>query len=219
MVARRLQALEDVMQNATRHTVTQLLGEPRGGRRQAFDDLFPLVYEELRALAHRQRRKWKGNETLNTTALVHEAYLKLVQQQDARWETEAHFLATAAKAIRHILMNYARDRQAKKRGGEWKRESLRNVEDAPAPQATEDWDDRVMALDAALQRLATQSTRQSHIVECRFFGGMTIKQTAEALGLSTATVARGWAFAEAWLYRELGGGLGAGPSLGAEAGA
>ncbi len=118
------------MQNATRHTVTQLLGELRGGRRQAFDDLFPLVYEELRALAHRQRRKWKGNETLNTTALVHEAYLKLVQQQNARWETEAHFLATAAKAIRHILMNYARDSQAKKRGGEWKRESLRNVEDA-----------------------------------------------------------------------------------------
>ena len=206
------------MHNASGHTITQLLGELRGGRRQAFDDLFPLVYEELRALAHRQRRKWQGNETLNTTALVHEAYLKLVQQEDAAWETEAHFLATAAKAIRHILINYARDHQAKKRGGEWKRESMQKIDEAPAPQPTDDWDDRVMALEDALQRLAKQSERQSHIVECRFFGGMTIKQTAEALGLSTATVTRGWAFAEAWLYRELGGALGqTGPGLGAEA--
>ena len=92
MVAQRLQALGDVMHIATRHTVTQLLGELRGGRRQAFDDLFPLVYEELRALAHRQHRKWIGNETLNTTALVHEAYLKFVQQQDASWETPEAWL-------------------------------------------------------------------------------------------------------------------------------
>jgi len=185
-------------------TVTQLLHELRAGRRSAFDELFPHVYRELRELARRQRHSWQGNETLNTTALVHEAYLKLVRQQDATWESEAHFLAAGARAIRHLLINYARDRRAQKRGGGLRRVSWNELElgggnDPDGPS----WADRAVALDAALERLADRSERQSRIVECRFFAGMTVRQTAVALGISTATVTRGWALARAWLYREL----------------
>lgn len=186
-------------------SVARLLGDLRDGRREAFDELFPLIYGELRELAHRQRQAWRGNETLNTTALVHEAYLKLVDQRRASWDTEAHFLAATARAIRHILVNYARDRRAQKRGGGWQRVSLGDQEviGGAEPLASL-WEDRVVALDHALERLCVLSERQARIVECRFFGGMTIEQTANALGLSTATVTRGWALARAWLRRCLG---------------
>lgn len=197
------------MAHDRQESVPGLLEELRDGRREAFDELFPLVYQELRELAHRRRQDWQGDHTLNTTALVHEAYLKLMGQRDATWETEAHFLAAAAKAIRHILINYARDSRAKKRGGGWQRVSL-SERKLPGQGETDplSWDDRVVALDEALQRLAERSERQSRIVECRFFGSMTVQQTAAALGLSTATVTRGWAMARAWLYRELSGQLG-----------
>jgi RNA polymerase sigma factor (TIGR02999 family) len=186
-------------------SVARLLDDLRDGRREAFDELFPLIYGELRELAHRQRLAWMGNETLNTTALVHEAYLKLVDQRRSSWDTEAHFLAAAARAIRHILVNYARDRRAQKRGGGWQRVSLsdREVIGGAEPSASP-WEDRVVALEHALQQLSDRSERQARIVECRFFGGMTIEQTAHALGLSTATVTRGWAMAQAWLRRRLG---------------
>jgi RNA polymerase sigma factor (TIGR02999 family) len=185
-------------------SVARLLDDLRDGRREALDELFPLVYAELRELAHRQRNAWKGHDTLNTTALVHEAYLKLVDQRRATWDTEAHFLAAAAKAIRHILINYARDRRARKRGGGWQRVSLSRVEVGGDPESDESrWEDRVVALDDALHRLASLSERQCRIVECRFFSGMTVEQTAVALGLSTATVTRGWAMARAWLRRDL----------------
>jgi RNA polymerase sigma factor (TIGR02999 family) len=191
--------------SARRDSVTKLLGDLRAGRREALDELFPLVYQELRELAHRQRSAWKGDDTLNTTGLVHEAYLKLVDQRRATWDTEAHFLAAAAKAIRHILINYARDRRAQKRGGGWQQVSLSeqrlNGESAPATSA---WAEQVVALEEALQRLAGLSERQCRIVECRFFGGMTVEQTALALGLSTASVTRGWSMARAWLRRDLG---------------
>jgi RNA polymerase sigma factor (TIGR02999 family) len=185
-------------------SVARLLQDLRDGRRAAFDELFPLIYGELRELAHRQRRAWIGNETLNTTALVHEAYLKLVDQRRASWDTEAHFLAAAARAIRHILVNYARDRRAQKRGGGWQRVSLSDHEAIGGPEPTTSWEDRVVALEHALQQLSDRSERQARIVECRFFGGMTIEQTAHALGLSTATVTRGWAVAQAWLRHSLG---------------
>jgi RNA polymerase sigma factor (TIGR02999 family) len=190
-------------------SVAKLLGDLRDGRREAFEELFPLVYQELRELAHRHRQSWQGDETLNTTALVHEAYLKLVDQRRASYDSEAHFLAAAAKSIRHILINYARDRRAQKRGGGWQQISLSDdrVERAfqpPAAGPAPSWDDRIVALDEALQRLAGFSERQGRIVECRFFGGMTIEQTATALGLSTATVTRGWVMAQAWLRRDLG---------------
>jgi RNA polymerase sigma factor (TIGR02999 family) len=187
-----------------REAVASLLGEIRDGRRAALDELFPLVYEELRQLAHRQRRSWRGNETLNTTALVHEAYLKLSDQRGMSWDSEAHFLAAAARAIRHILINYARDRKAQKRGGGWQRVPLGELEVAGSPESAAPWEDRVLALDDALERLATVSDRQARIVECRFFGGMTVEQTAHALGLSTPTVVRGWAVAQAWLRGTLG---------------
>jgi RNA polymerase sigma factor (TIGR02999 family) len=188
-----------------RESVTRLLGDLQGGRREALGELFPLLYEELRELAHRQRRGWQGDETLNTTALVHEAYLKLVDQRNAAWDTEAHFLAAAAQAVRHILINYARDRRAQKRGGGWQQVSLgeEEIPSPPLPPASP-WEDRVLALDAALQQLATRSERQSRIVECRFFGGMTVEQTATALELSTASVTRAWAMAQAWLRTNLG---------------
>jgi RNA polymerase sigma factor (TIGR02999 family) len=185
--------------------VTRLLGDLRAGRREALNELFPLVYQELRELAHRQRSAWQGNDTLNTTALVHEAYLKLVDQRRASWDTEAHFLAAAAKAIRHILINYARDRRAQKRGGGWQVVSLSEQRPGGGSESADPaWEDRIVALDEALQRLAGLSERQCRIVECRFFGGMTVEQTAQALGLSTATVTRGWGMARAWLRRDLG---------------
>lgn len=189
---------------ASRESVARLLGDLRAGRREALEELFPLVYDELRELAHRQRGRWKGDNTLDTTALVHEAYLKLVDQRRATWDTEAHFLGAAAKAIRHILINYARDRSAQKRGGGWQRVSLNDGELGGGPEpAVSSWEDRVVALDAALQRLTGLSERQGRIVECRFFGGMTIDQTALVLGLSTATVTRGWTMAQAWLRHDL----------------
>ena len=186
-------------------SVAQLLAAVRDGRRDALDQLFPLVYQELRELAHRQRLGWQGDDTLNTTALVHEAYLKLVDHRQAGWSTEAHFLAVAARAIRQILINYARDRRAQKRGGGWRRIPLgeEQLERGPDGFGIE-WHDQVLEMDEALGRLAVHSERQSRIIECRFFGGMTVEQTAEAMGLSIASVTRGWGMARAWLCRELG---------------
>jgi RNA polymerase sigma factor (TIGR02999 family) len=190
-------------------SVAQLLAAVREGRRDALDQLFPLVYLELRELAHRQRRNWQGDDTLNTTALVHEAYLKLVGHGQAEWTTEAHFLAVAAKAIRQILINYARDRQAQKRGGRWRRIPLgEELLERGADGFGVEWHEQVLVMDEALDRLAVLSERQSRIIECRFFGGMTVEQTAEALGLSIASVTRGWGMARAWLCRELGPDLG-----------
>lgn len=187
-----------------RASVSRLLGDLGKGRREALDELFPIVYDELRELAHRQRTAWDGNDTLNTTALVHEAYLKLVDQHRATWESETHFLAAAARAIRHILINYARDRTAQKRGGSWKRVPLNEHQlDGGMQSVALSWEEHVVAVDEALHRLAQLSERQSRIVECRFFGGMTVEQTARALGVSVPTVTRSWAMARAWLRREL----------------
>jgi RNA polymerase sigma factor (TIGR02999 family) len=195
---------EELESRARRESVSRLLGDLHAGRREALDELFPLVYNELRELAHRQRRAWHGDETLNTTALVHEAYLKLVDQRRASWDSEVHFLAAAARAIRHILINYARDRRAQKRGGGWRRVALDDHDAGGTPEPAEPlWEDRVMALEEALQRLAAQSDRQGRIVECRFFGGMSVEQTARALGLSTSSVTRGWSMAQAWLRSNL----------------
>lgn len=195
----------ETMARDRQESAALLLQELGHGRREAFDELIPLIYDELRELAHRQRRNWRGNNTLNTTALVHEAYLKLVGQANRSWESKAHFLAAAAKAVRHVLINYARDQRAQKRGGGWQRVSVSDAELAFEEDAERGaWEDQVLALDEALERLTARSQRQSRIVECRFYAGMTVDQTATALGLSTATVSRGWAVARAWLHRELG---------------
>ena len=173
---------------------------------QSADALFSAVYERLKAMAgsHLARNRGAGS-TLDTTALVHETYLKLVDQSRASWESRAHFLATAAKAMRHILINYARDRRAQKRGGGDPKLSLEELGDRleGAAAMSEDNAELLIALDAALEALAQVNERQSRIVECRFFGSLTIEETAAALGISTATVSRGWALAQVRLFQDV----------------
>jgi len=182
-----------------------------GAGPEAADRLFQTVYSELRGLAQAQRRRWQGDHTLNTTALVHEAYLRLGDGREPGWVDRSHFLSQAARAMRHILIDHARRRQAAKRGGGRKRLSLDQIEaglsGGDAAQAT---DEALLALDDALERLTRLNERQGRIVECRFFGGLTIPETAEALEVSPATVKRGWAAAQAWLYRDLAESLGRG---------
>ena len=191
-------------------TVTLLLRRAREGDEDALDEAFPLVYEEMRRLARARRRRWEGHETLDTTALVHETYVRLVGQTSPDWNDRSHFLAVASRAMRHILIDYARRRKAEKRGGSRKRLSLHEIESALGADEdpSEARDEALLALDESLEGLEEESERQSRIVECRFFGGMTIRQTAEALGVSPATVERGWAAAQAWLYRDLRARLG-----------
>jgi RNA polymerase sigma factor (TIGR02999 family) len=186
-------------------TVTRLLRQLEAGDRDAFDELFPLVYDELHQAAERQRRHWEGDETLNATALVHEAYLRLIDQSAPPWQSRAHFLAVASTAMRQILINYAKRQSASKRGGGARPIPLHEIEAAlkQADDPAEARDVALVALDGSLRRLESLDERQSRIVECRFFGGMTIQDTAEALGISPATVKRSWATAQAWLYRDL----------------
>lgn len=190
----------------TQSTVTRLLGEVRGGDRRALGELFALVYDELQLLARRQRRRWDGDYTLNTTALVHEAYLKLVGQSRIGVESRAHFFALASRAMRHILCNYARRKRARKRGGDLERVPL-DDQQVPAGRARPPDETSVLlaALDDALRRLEEMEPRRARVVECRFFGGMTVEETATALGVSPRTVKRDYSVAQAWLHRELDG--------------
>jgi len=193
------------MSDPHQETVAQLLGDLRAGNADAFDGLLPLVYDELRQLARRQRRHWHGDETLNSTALVHEAYLRLVDQSAVQWESRAHFLAVASRAMRQILLDYAKRKRAAKREGGRAHIALHEIEAAilAGGDTVEAQSEVLVALEESLQRLETVDPRQSRIVECRFFAGMTIEETAEVLGISTASVKRGWAMAQAWLYRDL----------------
>ena len=190
-------------------TVTRLLEAVRAGDRDALEELFPLIYQELHQQAQCQRERWHGNNTINTTALVQEAYLKLVDRTQAQWNSRAHFLAVAAKAMRHILIDYAKKSKRIKRGGPLPKVSLvYAVKENKKEDITIDLDgraDELVALDRALQYLSTKSERQCRVVECRFFGGMTIFDTATALNVSPATVKRDWVMAQAWLYREISG--------------
>lgn len=186
-------------------TVTVLLDQVRRGDPVAPARLFALVYDKLREIARVQRRRQPSTETLNTTALVHEAYIKLFGGAGRDFKDRAHFLAVAATAMRQILIGHARRQSALKRGGGQPVASFEEVAralrgevaaDAPAAEA-------LLALDRALERLQQRSERQSRIVECRFFGGMSIEETASALGVSPATVKRDWSMAQAWLHREI----------------
>lgn len=189
---------------STPESITNLLMAFDRGDSAALDAVFPLVYDELLVLARRQRNAWRGNATLTTTALVHEAYLKLVDQGRIGATSGAHFFAIAATAMRHILCNYARDLQRKKRGGDVMHVSLdaAHVAAQPAP-ISEEAAELLSSMDSALQRLSRIDERQRHIVECRFFAGMTVEETAAALDISPATVKRDWTVARAWLYREM----------------
>jgi RNA polymerase sigma factor (TIGR02999 family) len=187
-----------------RTRVSQLLGELADGNAVAVDALFSLLYDELRRIAHRQRRRWKGDHTMQTTALVHEAFLKLVDQDRVAAESRAHFLATVARAMRHILCNYARDRGAQKRGGALEHVALDDSRDDAALDASGSEPSEILiALDEALAQLEQVDPRQSKVVECRFYGGLTIEETASALRVSPRTVKRDWAMAQAWLHREM----------------
>ena len=185
-------------------TVTQLLVRVRAGDHAAFDELVSIVYEELRTLARIQRRRWAGDETLNTTALVHEAYLKLAAQDEPTWKDRAHFGRVAARAMRQILIDYSRAQRAAKRGGGQIRLSFDELRTAGASgEFSYEHADTLLAFDEALTRLSKIDARQSQIAECRLFASMTVPETAEALGSSPATVKRSWAVAKAWLYREM----------------
>jgi RNA polymerase sigma factor (TIGR02999 family) len=181
-------------------SMTQLLHEWSAGRRDAFDQLFPLVYDELRRLAAQHLRRERRPSPLQTTALVHEAYLKLVQQDDIRCDSRAHFFGIAARVMRCLLVDQARAQAAAKRGGGATPETLEVVPGVALPLDVD-----LIALDEALKQLAATDARQSELVELRFFGGLTIDETAEVLRISPATVTREWTMARAWLYARLGG--------------
>lgn len=188
----------------TQETIARLLEELKSGDSDALDELFALLYGELKELAGRHRRRWRGNYTLDTTALLHESYVKLVGHSPIDVESRAHFLALAARAMRHLLCDYARERGARKRGGDLERLPIDALGGTPGPIVfTEVQSNTLLALDEALGRLAKIDPRQGEVVECRFFGGLTIEETAAALGVSSRTVKRDWAMAQAWLHREM----------------
>lgn len=188
------------MTPARKEAVTMLLERARAGDRSALSQLMPLVYGELHRVAARSLRHERGRQTLQTTALVHEAYLRLFKGQPVSFQDRAHFLAIAARSMRQILIERARARGASKRGSGHGAITLDETLLATTPRPVDFLD-----LDEALNRLAALDDRQARVVECRFFGGLTVEETAEALGTSPATVKRDWVTARAWLYRELAG--------------
>ncbi len=178
--------------------ITLLLVKVRNGDREAESALVPLVYDELRRLARRYMRHERPDHTLQSTALVHEAYLKLIEQRETAWQNRAHFFGVASQLMRRILMDHARTKLAKKRGGSQQKISL---DDAVAFSPAQS--EQFLAVDEALDRLSQLNPRQGRIVELRFFGGLTDEEVAEVLAISTRTVKRDWSVARAWLFREL----------------
>jgi len=189
--------------------ITHLLIAARGGGREAYDALFPLVYDGLRRLAGARLRGEREGHTLSAGDLVHEAYLKLIRLDEIEWNDRAHFFALAAQAMRQILVDHARRRAAQRRGGDRVRTTLHDGMLAPEPRA-----DRLIALDRALERLEKEDERRARVVVCRFFAGMSVEETAEALGTSPATVKRDWTLARARLNRELAETAGEGEDAG-----
>jgi RNA polymerase sigma factor (TIGR02999 family) len=180
------------------HDIIDLLNTLGNGGRAAVDRLYPMLYKELRTIAHRQRRGERPDHTLNTTGLVHEAYVKLIGLDRMSWQNRGHFLAVAAQAMRRVLVDYAVAARAQKRGGRLQRVSLDD-----AMLRAERPLEQLIAVDDLLHRLEILNPRLTRVVECRFFSGMSIEETASALQSSPATVKRDWALARAWLYREL----------------
>jgi RNA polymerase sigma-70 factor (ECF subfamily) len=186
------------LMTASPHQISHLLARYSNGDQAALDQLMPLVYGRLRKMAKRYMRAQPIGHTLQTTALIHEAYLKLVGQEEKGWQNRAHFFGVAAQAMRHILVDYARARHAAKRGGEAHEVSFDEAAVITAERAAE-----VVALDEALDGLANLAPRQSRVVELRYFGGLSVKETAEVLKVSAETVKRDWRMAKVWLLREL----------------
>jgi RNA polymerase sigma-70 factor (ECF subfamily) len=182
----------------TAATVTQLLQQLSGGNQAAMDALMPLVYKELKRIAGGQLRNERPGHTLQATALVHEAYLKLVDQRETSWQNRAQFFAVAAQAMRRILLDYAKSRKRDKRGGGVAHATLDEALLVGADRSSD-----LIEIDEALTRLEALDVRQAKVVELRFFGGLSVDETAEAMGISAPTVKREWAMARAWLHREL----------------
>jgi RNA polymerase sigma factor (TIGR02999 family) len=180
------------------HEVTQLLLDWSNGNQAALDKLMPLVYGELHRLAHQYMNRERPGHTLQTSGLVNEAYLRLVDQREVHWQNRAHFFGIAAQLMRRILVDYARSRHFAKRGGDAWQVSFDEAVIVSPERATE-----VVALDDALKRLAVIDERKSQIVEFRFFGGLSIEETAEVLKVSPGTIMRDWTLAKAWLRKEM----------------
>jgi RNA polymerase sigma factor (TIGR02999 family) len=183
-----------------RHEVTTLLADWSNGNEAARDELIPLVYEELRRLAGHHMARERSGHSLQATALVNEAYLRLVDQRQVRWQGRAHFFALASRMMRRVLVDHARSRHYAKRGG-----AARRVELDEAMIVSEDKAPDVVVLDDALTRLAAIDLRKSQVVELRYFGGLSVEEIAEVLKISEVTVRRDWSTAKAWLYRAIGG--------------
>ena len=178
--------------------ITRLLVDWSSGDQTALDRLLPLVYDELRHVASNQMRRERPDLLLQTTALVHEAYLRLVGEKDVRWQTRAHFFAVAAQVMRHILVDFARGRLRAKRGGGISELSLHDV-----AVMSEERADEVLEVNRALDKLTAVDARKSKVFELRYFGGMSVDEAAAVLSVSSATVARDWRMAKAWLRREI----------------
>lgn len=180
------------------HSVSHLMEQWNSGDREALDKLMPLIYEELRKMARRYMRQQNPGHTLQTTALIHEAYLRMVKQKKKHFENRAHFFGVAAQAMRHILVDYARARHTAKRGGGARPISLEEAALVTPERAAE-----LVAFDDALKELETLSKRQSRVVELRYFGGLSVEETATVLEVSSDTVMRDWGMAKTWLHRAL----------------
>jgi len=186
------------MQELSQQNITLLLEDCIRGKKGAVDELLPQVYNELRKISSKYLRDEYKNHTLQTTELVHEAYIKLIGDQNISWQNRAHFFGIAAQSMRQILVDHARKRKSLKRG-----EGKSNISLDEVFEISEKTDDQIIALDEALKRLETLEERSSKIVELRYFSGLTIEETAEVLNISPATAKRDWNFAKAWLYREI----------------
>ena len=195
----RIDALKHMSQSVSPRDITQMLKEWSDGKDAILDQLLPLVYVELRRQAARHLRRERQDHTLQTTALINEAYLKLVDQRNVKWESRTHFFAIASQAMRRVLVDYARARKRAKRGGDDIRLSLAAAEQIASNQKPVD----LIALDEALTRLTVIDEQQSRVVELRYFSGLSLEETATILNISRATAAREWNMARAWLHREL----------------
>jgi RNA polymerase sigma factor (TIGR02999 family) len=184
--------------NPSSKSVSQLLHDWRNGDQTALERLMPLVYEELRRIAGHYMRNERQGHTLQTSALVNEAYMRLVDHENIEWANRAHFFSVAAQAMRRVLVDYARSRNYQKRGGEARKVALDE-----AAMVTEEDAAEMIALDDALDTLAKIDERKCRVVELRYFGGLSVEETAEALGVSIQTVGRDWSSAKAWLLREM----------------
>lgn len=186
------------LQRGPSNQVTELLVRWRGGDKAALDSLMPLVYTELRRIANHYLQGERSDHTLQSTALVHEAYVRMTEQDLPQWQNRAHFFAVAAQLMRQILVDHARSHRASKRGGNVFKLALEDAEEQPKVLDVD-----IVALDDALKSLAIMDAQQSRVVELKFFGGLSVEETAEVLGVSASTVKRDWTTARAWLFREL----------------